>query len=306
MKPTLIVLAAGMGSRYGGLKQLDGLGPHGETIMDYSIFDAVRSGFGKVVFIIRKDFEEQFREKILSKYQGVIPVETAYQQLDDVPDGYVVPEGRKRPWGTNHAVLSARNVVNEPFAVINSDDFYGRDAYLRLADFLSSIPEGEKGRYAMVGFKVGNTTTPHGEVSRGVCRVDGECRLNKVIERHHIGYDEDGKIRYKDENDAWQHLEEDTPVSMNFWGFTPDYFDYSMKEFSRFLDKYIAEDKREFYIPSVVDKLIGNGKATVAVLPTSSKWFGVTYADDKEGVCAKLKELHDRGEYPENLFGSPE
>ena len=301
MKPTLLVLAAGMGSRYGSLKQLDGLGPHGETIMDYSVFDAMRSGFGKVVFVIRRSFEKEFREKILSKYEGHIPVEVVFQEIDCLPDGFEVPEGRTRPWGTNHAVMMGQSVVNEPFAVINSDDFYGLEAYRRLSEFLSALPEGAEGRYAMVAFNVGNTTTPNGEVSRGVCTVDDSGRLHKIVERHHIGYDEEGLIRYKDENDNWCHIDATAPVSMNFWGFTPEYFRYSRYEFRRFLKKYI-ERNREFFIPSVVDVLIGCRLATVDVLGTDSQWFGVTYSDDREGVRRRLAELHRQGVYPDNLF----
>lgn len=302
MKPTLLILAAGMGSRYGGLKQLDKVGPHGETIMDYSIYDAVRSGFGKVVFVIRKDFEDQFRTQVLSKYNHFVPVEIVFQQPENLPEGFTKPEERTKPWGTGHAVLMGKDVIKEPFAVINSDDFYGHDAYITLGKFLSALDAEDKGRYAMVAFRVGNTTTPNGEVSRGVCTVNETNHLSKVVERHHIGYDENGNIRYKDENDEWRGLEETTPVSMNFWGFTPDYFDLSVRELKRFLTKYINIPGKEFYIPSVVDKLIGNGEATVEVLPTDSRWFGVTYAEDKDKVRDKLKKLHEEGIYPENLF----
>ena len=301
-KPTLIVLAAGMGSRYGGLKQLDGVGPNAETIMDYSIYDAVKCGFGKIVFVIRHDFEKEFREKIVSKYANVVDTEVVFQEIHDLPGGFEAPAERTRPWGTNHAVMAARNVVNEPFAVINSDDFYGRDAFATLANFLTKHPDDSQGRYAMVAFKVGNTTSPSGEVSRGVCSIDSLGKLSKIVERHHIGYDDNGSIRYKDENDDWLYTAKDTPVSMNFWGFTPDYFGYSDYEFRRFLKKYVNEPKREFYIPSVVDKLIGNRLATVDVLSTDSQWFGVTYGEDRAGVVEKLRELHSLGVYPQKLF----
>lgn len=303
MKPTLLVLAAGMGSRYGGLKQLDGLGPHGETIMDYSIFDAVRSGFGKIVFVIRKDFEDEFRAKVLKKYEGHVPVEVVFQEKENLPEGYELPADRQRPWGTNHAVMMGETVIAEPFAVINSDDFYGRHAFETLGKYLSSLSADTTGRYAMVAFKVGNTTTRNGEVSRGVCRVSTDGKLEKVVERQHIGYDAQDRICYRDESgDTLVELDADTPVSMNFWGFTPDYFSYSRREFTRFLDKYLTDPKREFFIPSVVDKLIGNKEAAVDVLTTDSQWFGVTYSDDRDGVKERLSQLHAEGEYPENMF----
>ena len=220
MKPTLFVLAAGMGSRYGGLKQLDGLGPHGETIMDYSVYDAIRSGFGKVVFVIRKDFEQDFRKKILSKYENHIPVEVVFQSVNDLPEGFSCPEGRTKPWGTNHAVLMGKNVIHEPFAVINADDFYGRDSFEVLAKELSRNHDHE-GDYCMVGFRVGNTVSESGTVSRGVCNVVNGF-LDTVVERTAIGYDEKGRIVFPDENGEVQELAPNTPVSMNKWGFTPD------------------------------------------------------------------------------------
>lgn len=298
MKPTLLVLAAGMGSRYGGLKQLDGLGPDGQTIMDYSIFDAIRAGFGKVVFVIRKDFEEDFNNKILSKYKGHIPVEVAFQSLDDLPEGYTVPEGRVKPWGTNHAVRAARNVIKEPFAVINADDFYGRDAFEVMARQL----EKEDGTYSMVGFRVGNTMSENGTVARGVCTVNDEGNLTSVVERTSIGYDGDHNITFTDENGEVQHLEPHTPVSMNFWGFTPDYFGYTEREFGKFLAERGTELKSEFYIPTVIDAIIANNENVVKVLDTDSQWFGVTYAADREGVVNKLADLHAKGEYPKQMF----
>jgi len=301
MKPTLFVLAAGMGSRYGGLKQLDGLGPNGETIMDYSIYDALRSGFGKVVFVIRHIFDEQFRRDILSKYEGHVDVDVVYQEVDMLPEGYTCPEGRTRPWGTNHAVMMGRTAIKEPFAVINSDDFYGRDAFETMARQLDNMA-GQTGKYCMVAFKVGNTMTVNGEVSRGVCTVNEDGKLKKIVERRRIGYAEDGSVRFMDEHETWHGLDPSTPVSMNLWGFTPDYFGYSEREFCRFLDKYIDKEGKEFFIPSVVDKLIGNGEATVDVLTTESSWFGVTYSNDRDGVCRKLADLHERGEYPAVLF----
>lgn len=300
MKPTLFVLAAGMGSRYGGLKQLDPLGPNGETIMDYSIYDALQAGFGKVVFVIRHDFEDDFRKKVLSKYEGHIPVEVVFQSTDALPEGYTCPEGRTKPWGTNHAILMGREVINEPFAVINADDFYGRDAFKVIAGELSR-EHTRPGDYCMVGFHVGNTLTENGSVSRGVCSTkDG--LLTSVVERTAISYAPDGRIVFTDENGVEQTLDPMTPVSMNLWGFTPDYFELSDREFRRFLDKNIDKPKSEFYIPSCVDTLINSGEATVRVLDTDSKWFGVTYAADRDGVVAKFAELHNNGTYPAKLF----
>ena len=300
MKPTLFVLAAGMGSRYGGLKQLDGLGPHGETIMDYSIYDAIRSGFGKIVFVIRKDFEADFRAKILSKYENHIPVEVVFQALDNLPEGFVCPEGRTKPWGTNHAVLMGKDVIKEPFAVINADDFYGRNSFEVIAKELST-PKNRKGDYCMVGFRVGNTMSESGSVARGVCEnKDGF--LTTVVERTAIAYNEKHEISFTDENGKEQILDPNAPVSMNLWGFTPDYFEFSEKYFVDFLKENINTPKAEFFIPLVVNELVTKGDATVKVLDTDSKWFGVTYAADRQGVVDKFAELHANGEYPEKMF----
>ena len=300
MKPTLFVLAAGMGSRYGGLKQLDGLGPHGETIMDYSIYDAIRSGFGKIVFVIRKDFEDDFRAKILSKYENHIHVEVVFQALDNLPEGFVCPEGRTKPWGTNHAVLMGKDVIKEPFAVINADDFYGRNSFEVIAKELSTSKD-RKGDYCMVGFRVGNTMSESGSVARGVCEnKDGY--LTTVVERTAIAYNEKHEISFTDENGVEQILDPNTPVSMNLWGFTPDYFEFSEKYFVDFLNENISKPKAEFFIPLVVNELVTKGDATVKVLDTDSKWFGVTYAADRQGVVDKFAELHANGEYPEKMF----
>ncbi|MCX4261083.1 MAG: nucleotidyltransferase [Muribaculaceae bacterium] len=300
MKPTLFVLAAGMGSRYGGLKQLDGVGPQGQTIMDYSIYDAIQSGFGKVVFVIRKDFEQDFRSKVLCKYEGHIPTEVVFQSLDNLPEGYTCPAGRTKPWGTNHAVLMGKDVINEPFAVINADDFYGRDAFEVIARELSKDYD-RKGDYCMVGFRVGNTMTENGSVARGVCENKNGL-LTSVVERTAISYDKEHNIVFTDENGKEQTLDPTTPVSMNLWGFTPDYFEYSEREFKKFLDKDINTPKSEFFIPLAVDALINSGEATVKVLDTDSKWFGVTYAADRPGVVEKLAALHAAGHYPESMF----
>lgn len=300
MKPTLFVLAAGMGSRYGGLKQLDQLGPNGETIMDYSIYDAIKAGFGKIVFVIRKDFEQDFREKVLKKYEGHIPVEVVFQSTDALPEGYTCPPDRAKPWGTNHAVLMGKGVIKEPFAVINADDFYGRDAFEVIAKDLMR-PRTKGGDYSMVGFRVANTMSENGTVARGVCEnKDGN--LTSVVERTSICYNPDGDIVFTDEEGKEQKLDPSTPVSMNLWGFTPDYFDFSEREFKKFLDENIDKPKSEFFIPLVIDSIVGSGEATVKVLDTPSKWFGVTYAADRPGVVQKFKELHADGTYPSPLF----
>ncbi len=303
MKPTLFVLAAGMGSRYGGLKQLDGLGPNGETIMDYSIFDAIRGGFGKVVFVIRKDFENAFREKVLSKYEGHIPTELVFQSINDLPAGFKCPEGRQKPWGTNHAVLMGKDVIKEPFAVINADDFYGRDTFAVIGKYLSGLAEGSKNDYCMVGFRVGNTLSESGTVARGICSTDAEGHLTTVVERTEI-MRVDGPVCYKDEEGKWVAVADNTPVSMNVWGFTPDYFEYSEAYFKEFLSdpKNMENLKAEFFIPLMVNKLINEKTATVKVLDTTSHWFGVTYAADRQGVVDKIQALVDKGEYPAKLF----
>lgn len=300
MKPTLFVLAAGMGSRYGGLKQLDGLGPNGETIMDYSIYDAIRAGFGKIVFVIRKDFEEDFKEIVLKKYENHIPTELVYQDINDLPEGFKAPADRAKPWGTNHAVLMGKKVINEPFAVINADDFYGRNSFEVLAEELKKM-EGKQDTYCMVGYRVGNTLSESGTVARGVCETNAEGYLTTVVERTSIAR-VDGKVQFKDENGETVVIEDNTPVSMNMWGFTPDYFKHSEDYFVDFLKKELNNPKSEFFIPIVINDLIQEGIAKVKVLDTESKWFGVTYADDRPDVVAKIQSLIDAGEYPEQLF----
>ena len=303
MKPTLLLLAAGMGSRYGGLKQLDGLGPNGETIMDYSIYDAIQAGFGKIVFIIRKDFEEQFRTQILSKYEGHIPTEVVFQSLDALPEGFTVPDGRVKPWGTNHAVLMAKDVIHEPFCVINCDDFYNRDCFKVIGKYLSELPEGSKNHYAMVGFRVGNTLSENGTVSRGICSTDTQGNLTTVVERTKIER-RDGTVQYVGDDGAWVSVPDNTPVSMNVWGFTPEYFAYSEEYFKGFLSDpaNIANPKAEFFIPLMVNKLITDGTASVRVLDTTSQWFGVTYPADRQGVVDRIQRLVNEGVYPAKLF----
>ncbi len=290
-----------MGSRYGGLKQLDGLGPNGETIMDYSIYDAIRAGFGKIVFVIRKTFEEDFRTKIISKYENHIPVELVFQDLNDLPAGFSCPPERQKPWGTNHAVLMGKDVIREPFAVINADDFYGRDSFAVLGKFLADLPDNAANTYCMVGFRVGNTLSESGTVARGICGTNAEGCLQTVVERTEI-MRVDGPVCYKDEAGAWVAIDDNTPVSMNMWGFTPDYFRYSEDYFVEFLNANKGNIKAEYYIPLMVNKLINDGTATVRVLDTTSKWFGVTYSADRQGVVDKIQALVDAGEYPQRLF----
>ena len=299
MKPTLFVLAAGMGSRYGGLKQIDGLGPSGETIMDYSVYDALRAGFGKVVFVIRKDFEEAFRKAVISKYADKVPCEVCFQSVDSVPEGCTYNPERTKPWGTNHAVLMAKDLIKEPFAVINADDFYGRESFQVLADYLKSV-EGTTGKYCMVGYRVANTLSENGSVSRGVCATDENGYLTDVVERTKIEKVGDKIIYTEDGVDT--EISPNSPVSMNMWGFTPEYFDYVEKAFVEFLQARGQELKSEFYIPTLVNDMIRSGEATCKVLDTTSKWFGVTYAEDRPQVVMKINNLVKEGVYPEKLF----
>jgi len=295
MQPTLLVLAAGMGSRYGGLKQMDPMGPNGETVLDYSVFDAIRAGFGKVVFIIREDFAEAFKQGIGSRFASRIEVDYAYQKLDDLPAPFTVPEGRSKPWGTAHAVRAARTLVNEPFAVINADDFYGQDSYQVAAAFLR---EASPGHYAMVGYPLENTLSDHGEVNRGICSRDGADLLTNVEEYVNISRDEDGLVRGTALDGSRKPITDGTPVSMNFWAFTPDFFSHLETHFNEFLVNQGSGGKTECYIPTVVDDLIRSGAADCRVLETSSHWFGVTYPDDKPHVVASINKLIAAGEYP--------
>lgn len=301
VKPTLLVLAAGMGSRYGSLKQMDGVGPNGEAIIDYSVYDAIRAGFGKVVFVIRHSFEADFKEVFnAERFGGKIEVEYVFQELDYLPEGFALPAERVKPWGTNHAVLMGKDVINEPFAVINADDFYGRDAFAVMGKWLSELPEGSTGKYSMVGFRVCNTLSENGSVARGVCATNENGMLTDVVERTEI-MRVDGEICYKDEEGKWIGVGEQTPVSMNFWGFTPDYFKHSEDLFVDFLKENIDKPKAEFFIPLVMDKLINSG-STCEVLDTTAKWFGVTYAADRQATVDKIQSLIDAGEYPNQLF----
>ncbi|MGL1893579.1 MAG: sugar phosphate nucleotidyltransferase [Spirochaetaceae bacterium] len=301
MKPTLLVLAAGMGSRYGGLKQIDPIGPNGEIIIDYSIFDAVKAGFGKVVFVIRRDIEEMFKEHIGSRFEGIIPVEYAYQQLDDLPPGFKVPKGRTKPWGTGHAIFAAREVINEPFAVINADDFYGKSAYTQLAKKLSNSKDSDVADYSMVGFVLNNTLSENGFVSRGVCELGSKNILDTVVERTNIVKTESGAEATLENGDKLP-LNGDEVVSMNFWGFTPSLFKFLESMFINFLDEKGTEQKSEFYIPSVVADLIAEGKAKAEVFTSADSWFGVTYPEDKDQVVKSVRELVENGTYPNKLF----
>jgi dTDP-glucose pyrophosphorylase len=298
MKPTLVVLAAGIGSRYGGLKQMDGVGPSGETIIDYSIYDAQRAGFGKVVFIIRRTIEADFREVFLGKLAGKIDVDYVFQELHDLPAGFPCPPDRQKPWGTAHAVLSAAPKVKEPFAVINADDFYGLSGFQAMAGFLAGAGSTE---YAVVGYGLRATLSDHGSVARGVCEVDGAGFLSGIVERTQIEKTPEG-IFYRHADGRTTLLPEETVVSMNFWGFMPSYFEFCRREFSRFLRENAHNPKAEMYIPVVINALINAGKATVKVLPTRDAWFGVTYKEDRPRVLAELEKLVAAGEYPRSLW----
>ncbi len=303
VKPTLLVLAAGMGSRYGSLKQMDGVGPNGEAIIDYSVFDAIRAGFGKVVFVIRHSFADDFTAVFnAERFGGRIEVEYVYQELENLPEGFAVPEGREKPWGTNHAVMMAASAIDTPFAVINADDFYGEDAYKVIGGYLSQL-EGSAARYCMVGYEVNKTLSENGTVSRGVCTVDAEGNLTSMVERTKIERNAAGEIVFHDLGDDVV-LEENTPVSMNLFGFTPDYFTYSEEAFKEFLSAETTKTnlKAEFFIPLMVNRLIGGGVAKMKVLSTSAKWFGVTYKEDKPQLMAKIEALIADGVYPRNLW----
>jgi UTP-glucose-1-phosphate uridylyltransferase len=295
-KPTLLILAAGMGSRYGGLKQIDPVGPAGETIIDYSIYDALRAGFGKLVFVIRHDFEQQFKEIVGARFEKRVAVEYVYQELDKLPPGFSVPAGRTKPWGTTHAILLAEDAVKEPFAAINADDFYGAQAYRLLAEHLTSGTMD----YAMVGFILRNTLSEHGTVARGVSRVDGNHYLTSVVEMMKIGPDGSGAKNTSADGKIIK-LTGDEAVSMNFWGFTPAVFDQLRAQFTAFLKKSGQEQKSECYIPITVNELVTAGLAKVKVLRTNDSWFGVTYREDRPRVVESIRKLIARGDYPERL-----
>jgi len=296
---TLLVLAAGMGSRYGGLKQLDQLGPHGETMMDYSVFDAIRAGFTRAVFVIRRDFEEEFKEHVGKRYAGHINVEYAFQDRNDLPGNFKCPEGREKPWGTGHAVYAARELLDEPFVALNADDFYGADSFAKAAKFLAAPPESELIRGCICAYTLRNTLSEHGSVSRGIC-TENDGLLAKVVENPKIKR-ENGRIVSELDGRTYE-LVGDEPTSMNYWGFMPEFVGELENLFLEFLEKRGGELKSEFYLPFAVDSLIHAGKARIDMLRSNANWFGITYREDREGVCADLKKLADRGEYPEKLF----
>ena len=289
---TLLIMAAGMGSRYGGLKQLDSVGPNGETIIDYSVYDAIRAGFNKVVFIIRREFEKEFKSQITSKYEGSIQVEFAFQELNNLPDGFECPPDRQKPWGTGHAILSAADLIQDPFVVINGDDFYGLESYQIVSDYYKN--EGDM--FTMVAYELGNTLSEFGGVTRGLCTLENDL-LSTVIETNNLKRSESGVS--SERNIA---LDGSEPVSMNVWGFTPDLFPYLRSMFNDFLKLEGKELKSEFFIPSVVNNLVQSNIKAVKVLKTGSSWFGVTYKEDKPHVVNKIKSLVDNHEYPLKLF----
>ena len=300
MKPTLIILAAGMGSRYGSLKQVDAVGPNGETIIDYSVFDALRAGFGKIVFVIRKDIEKDFLDVFGKRFNGKVPYEIVFQELNMLPEGIDCPPERVKPWGTAHAVWVCRDVVKEPFAVINADDFYGADSFHVLCKALTN-PNLKHNEYYMVGYRLANTLSDQGSVSRGICSVDNSSYLQDVVERTHIERI-DGAVKYKDESNQLVAVDEQSLVSMNFWGFSPSFFGHIDSMLHEFLGGSLANPKAEFYIPTVVNKLIKTNLASCEVLPTRAQWFGVTYPGDKPIVKQRLLELIENNEYPTPLF----
>lgn len=302
-KPVLIVMAAGMGSRYGGLKQMDPVGTKGELIIDFSIYDAIQAGFEKVIFVIKREIEKDFREIIEKRPWKNIEIAYAFQELTDLPAGYAIPEGRVKPWGTCHAVLSCKGMIDGPFAVINADDFYGGDAFKSMYNFLKNARDDEKFRYCMIGYSLENTLTENGHVARGVCEVTEDGHLKTIVERTKIMWKED-KIQFTEDEEHWTEVAPGTPVSMNFWGFTQSFMSEMENMFPEILDRILAENpmKGEFFLPLAVDKVLKEDRATVSVLPSEDKWYGVTYHEDKPGVVAALKALKEKGIYPDILW----
>jgi len=303
-EPVLIVMAAGMGSRYGGLKQMDPVGSAGELIIDFSLYDAVMAGFKKVIFIIKKEMEEDFRALIDDRAGRFIEVDYAFQDINDLPPGYSVPEDRVKPWGTSHAVLTCRDKVEGPFAVINADDYYGAGAFHSMYEFLVQAEDGDRYSYSMVGYLLENTLTEHGHVARGVCERTADGYLAGITERSKIMW-RDEKIQFTENENDWEIVPEGTTVSMNFWGFTPSMMKEIEERFPDFLDKALVENplKGEFLLPLTVDLLLKEDKAKVKILPSTDRWFGVTYKEDRESVVNALQSMKDKGLYPEKLWG---
>jgi NDP-sugar pyrophosphorylase family protein len=299
MKPTLLVLAAGMGSRYGGNKQLDHVGPSGETIIDYSIYDAIRAGFGKIVFVIRRDLENQIRETFINRLKGIIEVDYVFQDISNLPNRIKVPPERQKPWGTSHAILVTKEKIKEPFGVINADDYYGIESFKMLHDFL--IVDKDINNYCIVGYKMGNTLSDHGHVNRGVCNMDKDGFLVSIVETRTIEKRKDG-IFAPGQNNLIQKFTGNEVVSMNLWGFKPSCYDFLEKEFRSFISTSVNDLKAELDIPTSVDKFVKNGKITIKILMSNERWFGVTYREDKPFVVASIRKMVDNGLYPEKLF----
>lgn len=305
-KPVLVIMAAGMGSRYGGLKQIDPVDEQGHIIMDFSLYDAVKAGFEKVVFVIKRENEKDFKEAIGNRAAQAMQVEYAFQELTNIPEGFEVPEGRVKPWGTGHAVLSCKDVIDGPFVVINADDYYGASAFQQLYDFLTTHEDGEKYEYAMVGYVLENTLTENGHVARGVCETDANGYLAGITERTHIEKRGENTEYTEDDGATWHVIPEGSTVSMNMWGFTEGFMKELENGFAPFMEKGLQENpmKCEYFLPSVVDALVDDGKAQVTVLKSFDRWYGVTYKEDKQNVMDAVKKMKDQGLYPQNLWGN--
>ena len=303
-KPTLVIMAAGMGSRYGGLKQVESMTDTGEIILDFSLYDAMMAGFDRAIFIIREEHRDIFREIVDERAGRYMQIEYAYQSLDDVPDWFQIPEGRQKPWGTSHAILAARDLIDGPIAVINADDYYGPGGFVSIYDYLTQHEDGDKYAYCMIGYQLENTITEHGHVSRGVCEMDGNALLTNITERTKIERRPEGIAFTEDDGETWTVLPDDTLVSMNFWGFTASLIDELKARSEDFFKNEVPLNplKSEYLIPRTVDKLIKEGKAEVKVLKCADKWCGVTYKEDKQGVMDTLQSKKDKGEYPEKLW----
>jgi hypothetical protein len=301
MRPTLVILAAGIGSRYGSLKQLDKIGPSGEAIIDYSIYDAIHAGFDKIVFVIRKSLEKEFNKQFITKLQDKIEIDYVLQELDSLPDGVAVPEGREKPWGTGHAVLMAADKISGPFAVINADDFYGRGAFKALTTYYENWSPDYENDYCMVGYDIANTLSDHGTVSRGVCKSDRFSNLVEVVEQKHVARTGQG-IAAKSETGVNSPIPSDAIVSMNFWGFTPSFLRYLTAGFREFIAENPLDKTTEFYIPTMVNNLVKSKRASVKILNCREQWFGITYKQDRELVVARIRELVDKKFYPANLW----